>query len=91
MGSDSVIRRLAVEQRKRLLASVLNAVEQEADPRLRRERVVAAINTYHDFMLDVIKVSDDGVIRNEDAIALIAQVHASQARMESLARAGRSA
>lgn len=85
---DSVIKRLAIEQRRRLIASVMNAVESEQDVARRRERVIGSINVYHDFLLDIIKVGDEDGIRNEEALALIAQVHASQRRMEMTSRNG---
>lgn len=84
--ADGVIRKLAVEQRRRLIASVLNAVDHETDPRLRRDRIIASINIYHDFILDVVKVSDEECMRNEHAVDLIAAVHTSQQRIERASR-----
>lgn len=94
--ADDTIRRLAGEQRRRFIAGMLGAAEgttwwsklTPVEQRAFRERVMSSVGTYHDFMLDVIKVShDDTSIRNEHAIDLIQQVHASQARLErSMAR-----
>jgi hypothetical protein len=87
---SDMVRKLATEQRKRLVASVLNHCEQAdwwrklsaAEQRALREKTISSIGVYHDFILDLIKVSDDGV-RNEDAITLITQVHQSQRRLEA--------
>lgn len=86
---DNVVRRLAIEQRKRMLATILGYAESEVFPKLSkreqyelREKVVGAVNTYHDFILDVIKVNREDVVRSEEAVALIRQVHESQARVE---------
>jgi len=84
--TESIIKRLAIEQRRRLIASVLNAVDDEKDARARRERIIRAINSYHDFLLDVVKVSDEEYVRNEHALELIASVHASQQRIERASR-----
>jgi hypothetical protein len=89
--ADDMIRRLAGEQRRRFIAGMLGAAESSTwwsklnttEQRSYRERVMTSVGTYHDFMLDVIKVThDDDSIRNERAIELIQQVHASQARLE---------
>jgi len=85
--ADSVIKKLAIEQRRRLIASVLNAVDHETDSRARRDKIIASINVYHDFLLDVVKVSDDDSVRNEHALTLIAAVHESQQRLERSVRA----
>ena len=89
--ADSQVKKLAVEQRKRLIAGLLNAVEQspwyktlsEDQRRTYRTEVMTRVGTYHDFMLDVIKVaSDDDAIVNERALELLEQVHAGQRQLE---------
>lgn len=89
--ADDMIRRLAGEQRRRFIAGMLGAAESTQwwpklsapEQRAYRDRVMSSVGTYHDFMLDVIKVThDDDSIRNEHAIELIQQVHASQTRLE---------
>lgn len=90
MAEDKV-KKLAVEQRKRLVAGLLNAVESTAwykrltedERQAYRREVFVRVGTYHDFMLDVIKVvDDDNTLVNERALDLIEQVHASQNRLE---------
>lgn len=89
--ADSQVKKLAVEQRKRLIAGLLNVVEQSAwykslteqQRRDYRSEVMTRVGTYHDFMLDVIKVaSDDDAVVNERALELLEQVHAGQRQLE---------
>lgn len=90
MSEDSdIIRRLAVEQRKRLVASVMQHLETEVFPHLSeaqaratRDKVVGSVNAYHDFILDVLKVNREDSVRNEESLRLIRQVHSSQQRLE---------
>jgi len=91
MGNDSMVRRLAVAQRKRLIASILSYMEQapwyseltEQECQELREKVLGSIGAYHDFILDVINVGEDDHSRNARALELITQVHASQRRLET--------
>lgn len=89
--ADTQVKKLAVEQRKRLIAGLLNAVEStpwwksltESQRREYRTEVMTRVGTYHDFMLDVIKVaSDDESVVNERALELLEQVHAGQRNLE---------
>ena len=90
MAEDDKIRRLAGEQRRRFVASVMGAAETSgwwskmtaAEQRDFRSKVLNSVGVYHDFMLDVIKVSNEDSIRNELALDLIEQVHDSQRRLE---------
>lgn len=75
------IRRLAVEQRRRLVAAILSHAEASFRDRLTdeewrelREKVMASVGVYHDFMLDVIKTGDDDV-QNELAQEVRQLVH----------------
>jgi len=86
--SDDV-RRLAVQQRRRLVATILSAAENSAwwgqlTPKAKddyRTKVLTAINTYHDFMLDVITVGDEDP-RQDQVVRLLETIHASQLRIE---------
>jgi hypothetical protein len=87
---SDVVRALAVEQRKRLVAALLSHCEQSpwwaqlSRPQqiALRERVLGSVGAYHDFLLDVLKVNRDGQIQNEYAVNLIRQVHEGQQRIE---------
>ena len=83
------VRELIVEQRKRLVATLMHELEPKLRPtlgerewRATRGKVLDAIGSYHDLVLDALKVGDRGVVRNEHAIELIEAVHASQRRLE---------
>ena len=80
-----MVRELATEQRKRLIARLLGELERSVKRKLEpdewesiRQEVFEAVGVYHDFILDVFKVSKDDVIRNEVALDMIRQVHDSQ-------------
>lgn len=88
MGED-MIKELAIKQRKRLCAGLLNAVESApwhtklspAEKQAFRKEVFDRVGVYHDFMLDVIQVGDNQLI-NADALSLVERVHQSQRRIE---------
>lgn len=92
------VRELIVEQRKRLVATLMHELEPQLRPlgerewRATRGKILDAIGGYHDLVLDALKVGDRGVTRNEHAIRLIEQVHDAQRRLEADLRAvnGRS-
>ncbi len=81
--------RLLVEQRKRCLATILNAAEasswwtrlSDAQQTQFRDQVRAAIGVFYDFTRDVAKVTEDDVTRNEPALELIRSVHTQQQRI----------
>lgn len=91
---DDIVRRLAVEQRKRLIAGIMGNMEnspwwgrlQSPEQRAIREKVLTSIGNYHDFMLDVIKVGSEDTIRNEYAVELLEAVHHGQRRIEQSLR-----
>lgn len=88
--AEDIVRRLAGEQRRRFIASMLGAAEATAwwgklsptEQRAYRDKVMACVGVYHDFMLDVIKVSNEDTLRNEHALSLLEQIHDSQRRLE---------
>jgi hypothetical protein len=88
--AEDKIRRLATEQKKRLIAGLLNSCEStpwykrlsEQERQAYRRDVFERVGIYHDFMLDVIKVADDGSVVNEHALELLEQLHAGQSRLE---------
>lgn len=88
---DDLARRLAIEQRKRLVASIMDYLERNVYPGLAggpvgqdgltdsqrelRSKVLDSIGTYHDFMLDVIKVSREDMVQNEETLRLLRVIH----------------
>lgn len=94
--AEDVVRKLVGEQRRRMIAALLGFVEGEPwysklspqEKSLLRETVLRVTTNYHEFILDVLKVSKDDVLYNERALELIQQVHESQHRMEAAAARG---
>ena len=88
--------RLLVEQRKRLIASILGHAERAFWDRLSveeredfRSKVFEAIGNFTDFTRDVLKVVDEDQIRNDRALELIEAVHSSQRSLvEKMGEAG---
>lgn len=88
--NDDLVIKLITEQRKRLVASIMGAAESKGwwnkltvqEQREYRSKVLDSIGVFYDLVRDVVKVSGDGWTVSDDALALIAQVHASQNRLE---------
>lgn len=79
---SDIARRLVIEQRKRLVASVMNFAEQEIYPSLKpaqqrafRDKFVGAANAYHDFVLDLVKVRGEDGIQSEETARMIRELH----------------
>jgi hypothetical protein len=82
MASDFV-RNLLIEQRKRLVGSIMLHAEKNlygsmstAQQRAFREKVLSSVGAYHDTCLDILKASvDDGSIVNAEALTLLTEIH----------------
>lgn len=91
-----MVARLLMEQRKRLIASILGAAETSPwwgklsvqEQRAHREKVLAAIGVFYDLCRDIVKVSNDDSVRNDLALSLIQQVHDGQRALERQLRGG---
>lgn len=89
MADDSTVRRMAIKQRGRLLAGVMGAAERSSwwgklTPAERagyREEIILTLNPYHEFMLDLIGITDEDSMRNERVVELLESVHAAQRQM----------
>ena len=83
MANNEFVRNLLIEQRRRLVGSLMEYVERSVYPRLRpeeqkalREKVLGSVGAYHDTVLDILKASvDDGSMVNAHALELITQIH----------------
>lgn len=83
MASNEFVRNLLIEQRKRLVSSLMEYSERNVYPRLNdaerkalRDKVLASVGVYHDTCLDILKASvNDGSIVNEVALDAIAELH----------------
>jgi len=89
--SQEFVRNMAIENRKRLVAGMMDHFEKFIAPLIRdekvretarlayRQRLMAGVGQYHDFVLDCLKASvatGDGGVVNEEALRLLQQVHA---------------
>lgn len=90
--ADDLARRLAVEQRKRLVASVMEYLEHNVYAGLSKEqqvelrsKILDSVGVYHDFVLDLLKVNRDEAIQNEETLRLLNAIHNDTRR---LARSG---
>jgi len=80
-----VSRNMLMEQRRRLVGSVMEYVEKniykylpEDERKKLREKMLASIGVYHDVMLDLVRAlagTDEAVV-NEHALLLLQQIHA---------------
>ncbi len=73
---------LAGEQRSRLVASILGHAERElyatmtaGQRKVLREKVLASVGVYHDFVLDCLRAANKGSVVNEEAMRLLGQIH----------------
>lgn len=76
------IRALLSEQQRRLVATVMSTVEPAIRPRVSqgewasiRRRLMDAIGSYHDLVLDAMRVRDTGVLRNDAVAEVLAALH----------------
>ncbi len=82
----SVTMRIVAEQRKRLVASIMRGAEQSTwwrkltpeEQGAFRDDTLTSINVFYELVRDIVKVSEDDGIRNDQAIQLINAVHQSQ-------------
>lgn len=80
--SDEV-RELIVQQRARVVAGILQHAERSFYDRLSpmeraafRQKVLDSVGTYHDLVLDVVKVQRKGsMVLNEEVLPLLKAIH----------------
>lgn len=81
-------RSLAVEQRKRLVGSLMDHLEKQVYPHLPKDKQVAlrnkvlqSVGVYHDFVVDCLKATvNDGSVGNDVALELLDQIHRAVTR-----------
>jgi hypothetical protein len=84
MSNSEFVRSMLIEQRKRLVGSLMEYLETNCYPKLKdherralRDKVLASVGVYHDTCLDMLKASvNDGSVINEAALEAIERVHA---------------
>lgn len=88
MADDAFIRQMAIEQRKRLVAMVMEHFEKRALPLIPvaqrqvartefRDKLMDAVGRYHDYTLDALKAASatsDSVV-NDLYLQQIAEIH----------------
>jgi hypothetical protein len=79
---SDILADLAGEQRARLVGSVLGHAEREVYPQLTpqqrkafRDKVLACVGVYHDFVLDCLRAANKGSVVNEEAMRLLGDIH----------------
>jgi hypothetical protein len=85
-ASTPVVLRLLAEQRKRCLATILNAAESspwwsrlsDTQQNAHRDQVRAALAVFYDLTRDLVKVTEDDSMRNDLALELIRSIHHQQ-------------
>jgi hypothetical protein len=89
MASDPVVA-IVGEQRKRLIGAILGHAEREIYPSLTvaqqqafRAKVLGAIGSFSDFVIDVLRGTSQGQWVNDDAMRLLAEI---SAQVTNLAR-----
>lgn len=87
MTEGSMVKQLTIERRKRVIATILGHVEREwlykgliskSQYETFRSVTLGSIGDWHDLMLDILKISDQDMMRNERAVELLERVHANQ-------------
>lgn len=93
MTDNTFVKNLAVEQRRRLVASIMECFEKKVAPTIPmgqrnqvakefRDKVMQSVGQYHDFVLDCLKASiNDGSIVNEEALTLLRDLIQGQHKM----------
>lgn len=88
--ANEFIRRMLLNQRKRVVGSIMNHAEsafwEKLTPQERtafRQIVLQSVGAYHDTCLDMVKSSvDDGsLIVNEEAMRMIEDIHRTVSRV----------
>lgn len=81
--AQEFVKALAVEQRRRLVGSLMEHLERHVYPKLTapeqkalRDKVMASVGAYHDVVLDMLKASvSDGSMVNEHALEILADIN----------------
>ena len=81
--STSQVMQVVAAQRGRCLAGIMSAAEKSAwwgrlsrnEQVEFRQKVLDSLNVFYDLCRDVVKVTDDGSIRNQVVFDLISEIH----------------
>lgn len=86
--TEDGLRKLLVVQRRRLVGTILGYGERELYPHLSkdqqqgfRNKVLGAVESYHDLVMDIVGVSeDDTVLVNAEAMELLRDIREQVSR-----------
>lgn len=93
MAGSDFVRSLALEQRRRAVAGLMEHFEKKVAPLLDanvrsqavkdyRAKVMSSVGQYHDFVLDCLKASiNDGSVVNDEALRILARIEDHQRRL----------
>ena len=80
--AESQMTRLLVQRRKRLVASIMGHAEREFFDRLTpaqredfRDKTLDSIDEFYDLVRDLLKISSDQFVVNDEALGLLRQIH----------------
>ncbi len=83
--ADSPMVRLLMQRRKRLVASILGHAEREFFHKLNaseredfRDKTLDSIDEFYDLVRDLLKISSDQFVVNDEALSLLRQIHDNQ-------------
>ena len=92
MTGNDFVRNLLIEQRRRLVGSLMDHMEKQVYPSLTmeqrkalREKVLSSVGSYHDTCLDILKasVNDGSEIVNELAVQALSDLNVAIAQMRA--------
>lgn len=92
MSNNDFVKNLLIEQRRRLVGSLMDYIEKSVYPSLTleqrknlREKVLSSVGTYHDTCLDILKasVNDGSEMVNELAVKALADLNTAIAEMRA--------
>lgn len=86
---NDFVKSLAVRQRQRLVASLMEHFERRVAPLIPvehrdiatkafRDKVMSSVGVYHDMTLDMLNSAVGEAVLNQDAFELLQQIHDSQ-------------
>lgn len=87
MSEDTLVVSLLIEQRGRLVASIMGHAERnlfadlsEAQKRAFRQKVLESVGVFYDFVRDLTRANAavnqaEGVVVNEDAMRMLGEIH----------------
>lgn len=96
MSQQDFIRDMVAKQRARMVANLMDYFEKQIEPglpdrgrsharRAYKDRVMVCVGSYHDVVLDLLQsiTPDPGLVINEKALEMLAEIHEALANGRS--------